>query len=90
MECATGIPILLNLRAAPNPRARIVGAIPPDGACFRNLGCRGGLSFQECSELSPAEQKQREREHPRWCRVEYRGGTGWVAGGYGAEEDCRR
>ena len=81
---------VLNLRAAPNPRARIVGAIPPDGACIRNLGCQGGLTFQEFSELSPAARKQREREHPRWCRVEYEGVTGWVAGRYLAEDDCRR
>ena len=81
---------VLNMRAAPNPRARQVGAIPPDGACIRNLGCRGGLTFREFTELSPAERKQRERENPRWCEVEYRGVTGWVAGRYLAEDDCRR
>jgi hypothetical protein len=81
---------VLNLRAAPNPRARKVGEIPPDGACIRNLGCHGGLTFQEFTELSPAAQKQRERENPRWCQVEYRGVTGWVAGRYLAEGDCHR
>jgi hypothetical protein len=81
---------VLNIRAAPNPRARKVGAIPPDGTCIRNLGCRGGLTFQEFTELSPAERKQRERENPRWCRVEYQGVTGWVAGRYLGEGDCRR
>ena len=81
---------VLNLRAAPNPRARQVGAIPPDGACIRNLGCRGGLTYRDFTELSPAERKQRERENPRWCQVEYRGVTGWVAGRYLAEDDCRR
>ena len=81
---------VLNLRAAPNSRARKVSEIPPDGACIRNLGCQGGLSFQEFTELSPAKRKQRERENPRWCRVEYRGITGWVAGRYLGEGDCRR
>lgn len=81
---------VLNLRTAPNPRARKVGAIPPDGACIRNLGCRGGLTFQEFTELSPAARKQREQENPRWCRVEYQSVTGWVAGRYLAEGDCRR
>lgn len=63
---------------------------PPDGACIRNLGCRGGLTFQEFTELSPVARKQRERQNPRWCQVEYRGVTGWVAGRYLAEDDCRR
>jgi hypothetical protein len=81
---------VLNLRARPNPRARKVGEIPPDGACIRNLGCRGGLTYREFTELSPAERKQRERENPRWCKVEYEGVTGWVAGRYLAEDDCRR
>lgn len=81
---------VLNIRVKPNPRARKVGEIPPDGACIRNLGCRGGLSFQEFTELSPAERKQRERENPRWCKVQYRGITGWVAGRYLAEDDCPR
>ena len=80
----------LSIRAKPNPRAAKVGTIPPDGTCIRNLGCRGGLTFQEFTELSPAERKQRERENPRWCKIEYRGVTGWVAGRYLAEGDCRR
>ena len=81
---------VLNIRVKPNPRARKVGEIPPDGACIRNLGCQGGLTFQEFTELSPAERKQRERENPRWCQVEYQGITGWVAGRYLGEGDCRR
>jgi len=81
---------VLNIRVKPNPRARIVGAIPPDGACIRNLGCQGGLTFQEFTELSPAARKKRERENPRWCKVEYRGVTGWVAGRYLGEGDCQR
>ena len=81
---------VLNIRAEPNPRAAKVGEIPPDGACIRNLGCRGGLTFQEFTELSPSARKRRERENPRWCKVEYRGVTGWAAGRYLAEGDCRR
>ncbi len=43
----------LAIRAEPNPRAAKVGEIPPDGICIRNLGCKGGLSFQEFTTLSP-------------------------------------
>ncbi len=80
---------VLNIRAEPDPHAHKVGAIPPDGTCIRNLGCKGGLTFREFTELSPAEKERRERENPRWCRIEYRGVTGWVAGRYLAEGECR-
>jgi hypothetical protein len=80
----------LHIRAEPDPHARQVGEIPPDGACIRNLGCRGGLTYEDFTTLSPKEKAQRSRENPRWCRVEYQGITGWVAGRYLAEGDCRR
>lgn len=80
----------LNIRAEPSPHARIVGEIPPDGTCIRNLGCRGGLSFEEFTELSPAEQEKRKKENPRWCKIEYQGVTGWVAGRYLGEDYCSR
>lgn len=80
----------LNMRAQPNARTPKVGEIPPDSTCIQNLGCQGGLTFQEFTELSPAARKKRERENPRWCKVEYRGVTGWVAGRYLAEGDCDR
>lgn len=81
---------VLNMRAEPSPEARKVGEIPPSSRCIRNLGCQGGLSFREFTELSPAEQAERQRAQPRWCKVEYQGVTGWVAGRYLAEGDCPR
>jgi hypothetical protein len=81
---------VLNIRAEPNPHARKVGEIPPDGTCVRNLGCEGGLTFEEFTALTPAEKERRTLENPRWCRVEYGGVAGWVAGRYLTEGDCRR
>lgn len=78
----------LVIRSAANPRATKLGNIPPDGACIRNLGCKGGLSLQEFTSLSPAEQKRRLKRNPRWCKVEYQGVTGWVAGRYLTEGAC--
>ena len=87
---ATGVPRgdVLNIRAAPEPHAAKMGEIPPNGACIRNLGCRGGLTFQEYSTLSKSEQARRLKQNPRWCRVDYQGLTGWVAGRYLAEGGC--
>jgi len=79
---------VLNIRAEPSSHAPKVGEIPPDGTCIRNLGCRGGLTFQEFTELSPAEQAKRTKENPRWCKIEYQGVTGRVAGRYLGEDYC--
>ncbi len=81
---------VLNIRAEPDPHSAKVGEIPPDGTCVRNLGCEGGLTFREFTELSPAEQEKRMKANPRWCRVEYQGITGWVAGRYLREGACAR
>ena len=80
---------VLNIRAEPDPHARKVGEIPPDGTCVRNLGCRGGLTFEEFTNRSPAEKKQREGENPRWCKVDYRGAVGWVNAHYLSEGYCQ-
>ena len=81
---------VLNIRAEPVASAAKTGEIPPDGNCIRNLGCQGGLSYQEFTELSAAEREQRLQQNPRWCKVEYEGTTGWVAGRYLQEGACSR
>jgi hypothetical protein len=86
----TGVPTgdTLNIRAEPEARAATLGAIPPDATCFRNLGCKGGLTFEEYSTLNKAEQARRLKQNPRWCHIEYEGVTGWVAARYLAEGGC--
>lgn len=79
---------VLDIRAAPAADAAIIGSIPPRGDCVRNLGCRGGLTYQEFTTLSAAQRQQVQRERPRWCRVEYRGVQGWVAARYLTEGSC--
>lgn len=78
----------LNLRSKPDAKAPPVGRIPANAQCLRSLGCLGGLSFQEFSTLSEEEKKRRLESNPRWCKVEYHGLTGWVAGKYLAEGAC--
>jgi SH3-like domain-containing protein len=79
---------VLNLRAEPSTSAKVLARIPAATGCLRNLGCKGGLSFQEFTTLSEVQQRQRTRESPRWCRVDYQGTTGWAAGRYLAEDGC--
>lgn len=71
---------VLNIRAAPDAKAAILGTIPPDGDGIRNLGCQGGLSIDDWMRASEAEREKSARR--RWCRVEYRGVEGWSAGFY--------
>ena len=78
----------LTLRAEPRADAARLARIPADAGCLRNQGCQGGLSFEEFSTLSAAEWEQRLRANPRWCKVEYRGRSGWVAGSHLAEAVC--
>ena len=78
----------LSLRAEPSLQAPRIGRIAPDATCLRNLGCQGGLTFEEFTTLSDADKKRRAEENPRWCKVEHRGTVGWVAGRYLAEAPC--
>lgn len=73
----------LAIRAAPSPRARRLGSIPPSADGIRNLGCRGGLAFAEWSRATPAAREAAARR--RWCRVVWKGVTGWAAGRFLAE-----
>lgn len=79
---------VLYIRDQPSSHAAKIGQIPPRGNCIRNLGCRGGLTYQEFTTLGKAEQAKRAQANPRWCRIEYRGTTGWAAGRYLAEGSC--
>ena len=78
----------LTLRAKPDASSEALARIPHNATCLRNLGCRGGLTFQEFSTLSEADRKKRLAANPRWCKVEYQGKTGWVAGRYVVEGAC--
>ncbi|WP_380055102.1 SH3 domain-containing protein [Falsihalocynthiibacter sp. SS001] len=71
---------VLNMRAGPSASDSIVGKIPPNATGIRNLGCEGGLSFEEWTAATDEERDA--AKHDRWCQVEYNGVTGWSAGRY--------
>jgi hypothetical protein len=74
---------ILSIREAPDAGSAKIGEIPPNGDGIRNLGCQGGLSFAEWQAASEAERETAAQS--RWCRVNYQGIEGWVAGRYLAE-----
>ena len=78
----------LNIRAQHNARSAKVAEIPPNGSCIANRDCEDGLSFSEYSTLNQSEHAKRLKENPLWCRIDFQGLTGWVAGRYLAEGEC--
>jgi hypothetical protein len=78
----------LMLRAEPSTASAPLARIPSDATCLRSFGCQGGLTFEEFTTLSEEDQRRRAAESPRWCKVDYRGAVGWVAGRYLAEDGC--
>ena len=76
------------LRAEPSTASAPLARIPSDATCLRSFGCEGGLTFEEFTTLSQEDQRRRAAENPRWCKVDYRGTVGWVAGRYLAEDGC--
>jgi len=79
---------VLNLRLYADFRAPKIGEIPFDARCIRNMGCKGGLTYREFTTLSETEKQRVLKQRPRWCRVNYQGQTGWVAGRYLQERSC--
>lgn len=75
---------VLNVRAGPSASAARVGTLPADARGLRNLGCEGGLSYGEWANASAEERAAGRRD--RWCRIDYDGLVGWVAGWHLAED----
>ena len=78
----------LTLRAEPSTSSAPLARIPANATCLTSFGCQGGLTFEEFTTLSQDDQRRRAAENPRWCKVDYRGIVGWVAGRYLAEDAC--
>ena len=81
---------VLNIRSKANPSANKVGEIPEGADCVKNLGCKGGLTMSEFTDLSKREQAAILRKRPRWCKIEYQGVKGGVSARYLAEGSCTK
>jgi hypothetical protein len=69
---------MLNIRAEPDASSRKAGELPANADGIRNLGCQGGMNIVEWEKATPTEREA--ARHKRWCKIEYRGVTGWAAG----------
>jgi hypothetical protein len=69
---------VLHLRDMPSADSRSLARIPPDARGLRHLGCRRNQPpLEQWMRMS---QQQRQEAQSEWCRVDYRGKEGWVAG----------
>jgi len=73
-----GISDVLNVRATPSSSGTLIGTIPPDGDGLANLGCVGGLNYDEWEKATQADRAAARKT--RWCRVGYDRTIGWAAG----------
>ncbi|MCP5365353.1 MAG: DUF1311 domain-containing protein [Hyphomicrobiales bacterium] len=64
------------LRAEPDEAGVVIDNLPPGTRGLKNLGCRGGPSFQQWSRMTPKAQAEARRQ--MWCRTTFAQKTGWV------------
>ena len=71
---------VLHLRDVPSAESRSLARIPPNARGLRHLGCRRNqLPLEQWMRMTEA---QRQEAQTQWCRVEFGGKQGWVAGRY--------
>ena len=69
---------VLQVRDVPSADSRSIATIPPAAHGLKNLGClRKQASLDDWMRMTAA---QRADAKLLWCRVEYKGTVGWVAG----------
>jgi len=71
---------VLHLRDVPSAESRSLARIPPNARGLEHLGCR--RNQPPLDQWARMSKMQRAEAQTQWCRVEYRGKQGWVAGRY--------
>jgi len=75
---------VLHLRDVPSADSKSLAGIPFNARGLKNFGCRRGeLPFDQWARMNEA---QRRAANTKWCRVEFHGKQGWVAGRFLKED----
>jgi len=80
----------LNIHTKPHVKSKVIGEIARETDNIKNLGCKGGLTFNEYNTRSKAEQEKIKKERPRWCKIVFDGVKGWVFARYLQEGSCSK
>ncbi|HEU4378881.1 MAG TPA: SH3 domain-containing protein [Hyphomicrobiaceae bacterium] len=71
---------VLHLRDVPSADSKSLAGIPFNAKGLKHLGCRRNeMPFEDWVKLN---KEARRAALMQWCRVEYKGKQGWVAGRY--------
>ena len=69
---------VLHLRDVPNADSKSLARIPFNARGLKHLGCRRNeMPFEDWVKLN---KEARKSALMQWCRVEFKGQQGWVAG----------
>jgi predicted Fe-S protein YdhL (DUF1289 family) len=68
----------LHLRDVPSADSKSLARIPPNARGLKHLGCRRNQPPMD--QWVRMSEKARHEAMTQWCRIEYRGQEGWVAG----------
>ena len=68
---------VLWMHPEPSYLSKVIGKIPYNATCLKNLKCTENLSYSEYLKLSPKE-KNGLKYRTKWCKVVYHGTAGWV------------
>ena len=73
-----------NLRDVPSADSKSLAGIPFNARGLKNFGCRRGeLPFDQWARMR---EPQRRAANTKWCRIEFQGKQGWVAGRFLKED----
>ncbi len=72
---------VLWIHPKPTYYSKVIGKIPYNATCIKNLKCTEDLSWAKYRKLSQKEKIQL-KYRTKWCKIVYRGIVGWVNGNY--------
>lgn len=76
---------VLHLRDVPSADSKSLAQIPPNARGLKHLGCRRNQPpMDQWARMNAA---QRREALTQWCRVQYHGHEGWVAGRFLKRDD---
>jgi hypothetical protein len=79
---------VLHLRDVPSADSKSLAQIPANAHGLKHLGCRRNQPpMDQWARMNAA---QRRQALTQWCRVEYHGQEGWVAGRFLKPDDGSR
>ena len=79
---------VLHLRDVPSADSKSLARIPFNARGLKHLGCRRNeMPFEDWVKLN---KEARRSALMQWCRVEYNGRQGWVAGRFLKPDDTQK